>query len=154
MRILVFMGSPNYDGNTAVTTRFFTEELEKQGAEVDYVEVYKKNIGPCIACKKCAYMPDTPHCALDDDVNEMVDKVMEADSVVFASPIYSFYCTAPIKALQDRIIYCMNKYFGKGGRKSYWTGKTVSMLITCGYRTEYAAFPFEEGMKRFAATAG
>lgn len=40
------------------------------------------------------------------------DKVLESDMLILAIPIYSWYCTPPMKAFIDRLVYGMNKYYG------------------------------------------
>ena len=73
-----------------------------------------------------------------------------ADLLLLASPIYSWYCTAPLKAALDRMVYAMNKYYGDQGRgPSLWRGRAVAAVTTCGYRPERGADLWEEGLQRY-----
>ncbi|MEG0156717.1 MAG: flavodoxin family protein, partial [Anaerovoracaceae bacterium] len=65
------------------------------------------------------------------------------------SPIYSWYCTPPMKAALDRLVYAMNKYFGAQRGPALWAGKKLGIITTCGYPVETGADLWEEGMKRY-----
>ena len=54
-----------------------------------------------------------------------------------ATPIYSWYCTPPMKALLDRMVYGMNKYYGEEKGPSLWKGKALALLELMGL-SEYA----------------
>jgi multimeric flavodoxin WrbA len=86
---------------------------------------------------------------IKDDAHAIFDAVLESDLILLATPIYSFYCTPPMKALLDRFVYGMNKYYGETKGQSLWAGKKVGILATCGYPPEKGADLFEEGMKRY-----
>jgi putative NADPH-quinone reductase len=62
---------------------------------------------------------------------------------------YSWFCTPPMKALLDRLVYGMNKYYGEEKGPSLWEGKKLAIVATCGYRPENGADLFEEGMNRY-----
>lgn len=84
-----------------------------------------------------------------DDVPAIFDQVLAADLLVLATPIYSWYCTAPMKALLDRLVYGMNKFYGGEKGPSLWEGKAMALLLTCGYRPERGCDLFEEGVRRY-----
>ena len=77
------------------------------------------------------------------------NNLLAADLIVFATPIYSWYCTPPMKALMDRMVYGMNKYYGAEKGPALWAGKSVALLTTCGYRPEKGVDLFEEGLRRY-----
>jgi multimeric flavodoxin WrbA len=76
------------------------------------------------------------------------------DLLVLATPIYVWYCTPPMKALMDRLVYVMNKYYGEEKGPSIWKGKSVAVLETCGYPPEKGSDLFEEGVRRFCKHSG
>lgn len=91
-----------------------------------------------------------PACVLRDDMQPIFESVLSADLLLLASPIYSWYCTAPLKAALDRMVYAMNKYYGDQGRgPSLWRGRAVAAVTTCGYRPERGADLWEEGLRRY-----
>ena len=70
--------------------------------------------------------------------------------MLLATPIYSWYCTAPVKAALDRLVYAMDKYYGEQGKgPSLLAGKAMAAVLTCGYRPEKGADLFTEGMRRW-----
>ncbi len=149
MKTIILMGSPRKKGNTQALLVPFVEELYKNNVSSDTIWLYDKKIEPCIACRKCQADHSIFGCWYDDDVQEIFDKILEADHIVLASPIYSWYCTPPMKSLLDRLVYGMNKYYGDTKGPSLWAGKKVSLIVTCGYRPKKGADLFEEGMKRY-----
>jgi len=59
-----------------------------------------------------------------------------------------------MKALLDRLVYGMNKYYGEKRGPSLWIGKRLALLLTCGYPPEKGADLFIEGMRRYAKHSG
>ncbi|MBP3510167.1 flavodoxin family protein [Oscillibacter sp.] len=149
MKALVLMGSPRKNGNTAALLKPFCEELENGGAEVETVWLYDRDIRPCVACRSCQRDWSVFGCAQQNDVQEIFDKVLTCDLLVLATPIYAWYCTPPMKALLDRLVYGMNKFYGAEKGPSLWAGKAVALLTTCGYRLEKGCDLFEEGVRRY-----
>ncbi|TQI67640.1 flavodoxin family protein [Clostridium sp. KNHs216] len=149
MKYCILMGSPRKTGNTASLLKPFTEELSACGAEYDLISLYGKNIQPCIACRACQADWSKFGCRYQDDVQEIFDKILASDMLVLATPIYSWYCTPPMKALLDRLVYGMNKYYGNEKGPALWAGKKLALLTTCGYRPEKGADLFEIGMERY-----
>ena len=154
MKILVLMGSPRKNGNTTALAKVFIDEAEKLGNTCEAVYLYDKKIGPCLACRGCQSDWEKPACVQKDDMTEIIDKVMESDMIVFASPIYSWYCTAPTKAAMDRLVYCLNKYYGGEKGPSIWKGKKVAAVTTCGYKTEKGTDLWDEGLRRYCKHSG
>ena len=128
MKILVLMGSPRKDGNTAALLAPFCEELRAGGAEVETIWLYDRDIRPCLACRRCQEDWTVFGCGQRDDVQAVFDKVMDCGCVILATPIYAWYCTPPMKALLDRLVYGMNKYYGDEKGPSLWAGKAVALL--------------------------
>ena len=150
MKICILTGSPRRNGNTAALLEPFIEELKKHGAEITVVDLFTKTINPCTACRSCQDVSGAFGCPQKDDMQSVFDLVMEADLFVLATPIYSWYCTPPMKAALDRLVYGMNKFYGGTGLKEcLWKGKKCAVLATCGYPVEKGADLFEQGMKRY-----
>lgn len=154
MRACVLMGSPRKNGNTAALLEPFCEELRKGGAETETVWLYGRDIRPCVACRACQRDWAAFGCSQKDDVQAIFDLVLESSLIVLATPIYSWYCTPPMKALLDRLVYGMNKFYGGTKGPALWAGKAVALLETCGYRPEKGCGLFEEGMRRYCKHSG
>ena len=145
------MGSPRQQGNTAALLEPFCQELKHGGAETEVVRLYDRDIRPCRACRACQKDWTMFGCPQQDDVHSIFDRALAADLMVLATPIYAWYCTAPMKALLDRLVYGMNKFYGETRGPSLWEGKAMALLLTCGYRPEKGCDLFETGMKRYCA---
>lgn len=146
MRVVVLMGSPRLQGNTAELCKPFIQELEKSGAAVHYIPLANKTISPCKGCYACQDVEGVYGCIQSDDMQEIVSEIEWADCIVLATPIYSWYCTSSMKMMLDRH-YGLNKYYGKA-KGSLWAGKKVAILATHGYDREYATSPFVMGIQR------
>ena len=154
MKTYILMASPRREGNTAALVAPFMDELKSAGHEAEMVWLYDKDIQPCLACRVCQKDWTKFGCVRQDDVPEIFDKILDADLIVFATPIYCWYCTAPMKALMDRLVYGMNKYYGDEKGPALWAGKAVASITTCGYRPERGADLWEEGLKRYCKHSG
>ena len=154
MKACVLMGSPRKSGNTAALLKPFCEELRTGGAEVETVWLYDQDIQPCVACRTCQRDWTVFGCARRDDGQKLFNLVLGSDLIVLATPIYAWYCTPPMKALLDRLVYGMNKFYGEAKGPSLWKGKAMALLETCGYRPEKGCDLFEEGMRRYCKHSG
>ena len=146
MKVLILMGSPRINGNTAELCKPFIEELENNNAKVKYITLGDKEIKSCKGCAVCQNVQGAYGCMQNDYMNNIVEDIIWADCIVLATPIYSWYCTAEMKTVLDRH-YGLNKFYGKA-KGSLWAGKGVAILATHGYDGAYATDPFEMGVKR------
>ena len=149
MNYCILMGSPRKNGNTAALLKPFIEELTVLGNKLELIWLYDKSISPCVACRVCQQDWSKFGCRFDDDAQEIFDRILAYDVLVLATPIYSWYCTPPMKALLDRLVYGMNKYYGDRKGPSLWAGKKVALITTCGYRPEKGSDLFQSGMERY-----
>lgn len=154
MRTLILMGSPRKNGNTAALLEPFRAELEAAETEAETVWLYDRDIRPCVACRRCQEDWTAFGCSQADDVPELFQKALDSDLLLLATPIYAWYCTPPMKALLDRLAYGMNKFYGGTRGPSLWKGKSLALLMTCGYRPEKGCDLFEEGMRRYCKHSG
>ena len=148
-QICVLLASPRKSGNTEALTMNFIEHMRKYDVNCTIYNLYNMDIRPCIACRHCQQDWSTFNCWQKDDVQEIFDSIMQSDSIILCSPIYSWYCTTQMKSLLDRLVYGMNKYYGEEKGPSLWKGKNVAIITTCGYKVEKGADLWEEGVKRY-----
>lgn len=149
MNVCILMGSFRKDGNTETFTKTIMNVLESE-MNVEYITLRDKDIKPCTACWTCQDIFDGPGCPKEDDCDEIFKAVLKADCLLLATPMYSWYCTPPMKALLDRLVYTMNKYYGKTKGPCLWENKKIGIITTCGYGLNDGAGVFEEGIKRYA----
>jgi multimeric flavodoxin WrbA len=150
MKVCILIGSPRKYGNTASLTTLLAAELEARGVEIAVIDLFDKTIKSCIGCRACQDVPDGFGCPLEDDMQDIFGRILESDLFVLATPIYSWYCTPPMKAMLDRLVYGMNKYYGSEGTKhSLWENKKCALLVTCGYPPDKGADLLEQGIVRY-----
>lgn len=99
MRIVILLGSPHRHGTTAKLAAAFEKGALSAGHSVESVFVPGEKIAPCRSCDICR---KTGTCMQQDSAPMLTDKLMEADAVVFVSPLFYFNMTAQLKALIDR----------------------------------------------------
>ena len=104
MKILVLTGSPCKNGNSNTLADYFIKGATEAGHEVVRFNSAFKNVHPCIACNKCGMNGD---CIFQDDFNEVRDNIVNADMVVFATPMYYFGFSSQLKSVIDRF-YSIN----------------------------------------------
>lgn len=149
MKCCILMGSPRKNGNTISLVKPFAAELEQRGWEWNLTWLYDKNIAPCTACRACQQDWTKVGCCQSDDMLFLFEEILSCDLLILATPIYSWYCTPPMKAALDRLVYGMNKYYGQEMGPALWEGKPVALITTCGYRPEQGADLWEAGIKRY-----
>lgn len=104
MRVLALNGSPNTDrGNTALILNPFLEGLQDGGADVETFYTMKLDIQPCLGDFQC-WLKTPGRCHQPDDMQKLHPRMREADVWVFASPVYVWGVSGPLKNLMDRII--------------------------------------------------
>lgn len=144
------MGSPRKEGNTAAVLGVLQEEFCRLGIDCRVFDLYEENLEPCLGCKGCQ---DTENlgCVMEEDgLLNIYDSIQSSDLLLLASPIYCWFCTAPMKAVMDRLIYATNKFYGAAGNKiSLLSGKTVAAVATCGYRPEKGSDLWDEALRRW-----
>lgn len=144
-RIAVLMGSPRAVSNTEELCKPFISECKQLGAEVHYVRLADLHIAPCKGCYACQNVSDAYGCVQQDEMQTVVNEIVWADLIVLATPIYAFYCAAPMKNVLDRH-YGLNKFYGSADG-SLWAGKQVAIIATHGYDADYATKPFVLGVQ-------
>ena len=104
MKILILTGSPRKNGNSNTLADEFAKGAKEAGHEVVRFDAAFKKVHPCIACDHCGM--DGP-CVFEDDFEFVRKHIVNADCVVFASPMYYFGLSAQLKLVIDRF-YAIN----------------------------------------------
>ena len=99
VQVLGIAGSPRKNGNTELLIREFMRGAEAGGHETELIILSELKISPCTSCGSCQ---KTGKCIMIDDMQPMHKKLLEADCIVFASPIYFGGVSAQLKAFIDR----------------------------------------------------
>lgn len=97
--ITAIYGSPRRSGNTATLLKHAVVGAQSAGAVVDEIVLRDQRISPCMeiyACKKGG------NCAINDDFTAVRDRLLSADAIMIASPIFFYSVSAHTKTLMDR----------------------------------------------------
>ena len=127
-RILVIQGGGRPKGNTAQLVSHFVQGAEEAGHHVEVVSLLKNEVKGCLGCNACRY---SKPCVQKDSFNDIVPKIIEADMIVFASPLYFWTISSRIKAFVERF-YCIAEEDPNPplGRYEKYTNKDCALLMT------------------------
>lgn len=99
--ILIISASPRKDGNSDLLCDEFAKGARSAGHRVEKVRLADKTIHYCRGCGACN---DTHVCLQKDDMADLLDKVLEADVIVLATPVYFYTLCAQMKTFIDRTV--------------------------------------------------
>lgn len=101
-KVLILSGSPRKGGNSDLLCGEFLRGAIEAGHDVEKIRVAEKKIGYCSGCYYCQKSGGV--CAKKDDMAEILQKIIDADVIVFASPVYFYSIDAQLKTLIDRTV--------------------------------------------------
>ena len=99
VKVLGISTSPRLEGNSDLLLRQALAGAESKDAETEYIRLCDLNIAPCTECNFCY---DSGKCKIDDDYQTLSSKMLEADRLIFATPIFFMTVCAQAKILIDR----------------------------------------------------
>ena len=99
LRILGIAASPRGDGNTDLLLREVLRGAADAGAQTEFLALRSVQMRPCIECNACQ---KTGRCAVQDGMTPIFDKLVTADGLVFASPVFFTAVSAYAKIMIDR----------------------------------------------------
>jgi multimeric flavodoxin WrbA len=99
LKTLGISTSPRLKGNSDLLLREALSGAESAGSRVEYLRLCDFDIGPCIECNTCY---ETGRCRIEDDYQAVLEKILSADRLIFATPIFFMTVCAQAKMLIDR----------------------------------------------------
>jgi len=99
-KVLIIGGSPRQGGNSETLCKEFARGAAEAGHDAEYITLADKKIGFCTACYAC----QKGSCPQKDDAAEIIQKMLAADVLVLATPVYFYTMSAQLKALIDRSV--------------------------------------------------
>lgn len=118
-KVLILAGSPRLHGNSGILSDEFARGAKAAGCEVEKIEIQRKKVAGCLGCNAC--YKNEGVCVQKDDMTEIREKMIAADIIVLASPIYFYSMTAQLKAVIDRTYAFFQQL----------SGKTFYFLVSC-----------------------
>jgi putative NADPH-quinone reductase len=143
MKVLAINSSPNAEnGCTAKMLSPLLEGMQAAGATTETINLGKLKINHCIACFNCWFK--TPgKCIHKDDMAPLIQKYVEADFVIFATPLYVYNVSGMMKVFLDRIIPMALPFFetdesnpsisSHPSRYDNFKSKKVLLVSPCGF---------------------
>ena len=105
MKVLAVSASPRRGGNSDVLCDRFLMGAEAAGHEAEKIRLADKRIGPCLACYACH--SGARRCVQQDDMADIQQRIIDADVIVLAVPVYFYSMAAQMKTMIDR---CLPRY--------------------------------------------
>lgn len=97
-KILGISGSPR-NGNTSFLVKEALKAAEEEGVETEFISLMDKELNPCLACDICKTEGE---CVINDDINDILNKMEESDGIIIGSPVYFGGVSSQVKMLIDR----------------------------------------------------
>lgn len=113
-QVVAIIGSPR-KGRTYKAVSRFEQELKRLGTiDFEYLFLKDVHLENCRGCELCLSKGEQ-FCPLKDDLNKIYERLIKADGVIFATPVYSLQVTALLKNLLDRMAYIFHRprFFNK-----------------------------------------
>ncbi|MFX0114159.1 MAG: flavodoxin family protein [Candidatus Hodarchaeota archaeon] len=141
MKTVVLHGSPRKNGSSDTLVEHFLKGL-RLGGNGDIKEFFANelSIRPCQGCLTCN-KPLEQYCVIEDDMQKIYSAFINANIVVFATPMYWGYMTAQLKAIIDRMEAIASE--------KYFKGKTFVLIVTYHYHCESTIAFFKRIAKYF-----
>lgn len=117
--VLILEGSPRPNGNSALLSAEFARGASEAGCTVETVQISRCKVGGCLGCNAC--YRNGGRCVQQDGMEQIRAKMLAADCIVLASPIYFYSMTSQMKAVIDRTYAFYPEL----------KGKTFYFLISC-----------------------
>ena len=138
-KILVISTSLRANSNSDILAEAFMGGAREAGHEVEKVSLKDKTIGFCKGCLACQ---KTGNCVIRDDAGEIVEKMLHADALVFATPIYYYEMSGQMKTVLDRAnpLYTADYAY-----------RDVYLLATAADEDEHAIDGARKGLEGFIA---
>jgi len=124
-QVLALLGSPREGGNSDLLAQAVLRGAEEKGYSTGSIRLQGMRLGGCIDCRKC-WSKGSP-CVIPDSMNEIHDRIREADVLVFATPLYWYTWSSQIKPVWDRFLPFLHE-------KAEWDlrGKKALLVATAG----------------------
>ena len=104
MKVIAFMGSPRKNGNTEILVDSFLEGAKSKGADTEKISLYDCTINPCQGCYRNCWLGPGDCTRFQDDMNQLISKMISSDLILIASPVYMANYTAQLTAFFERCI--------------------------------------------------
>ncbi|SFL38368.1 Multimeric flavodoxin WrbA [Methanobrevibacter olleyae] len=148
MKTIVINASPRKKWNTAQIMKSAADGAESIGAEVEYIDLYTLDFKGCMSCLACKKVDkEKAKCYWKDELSPLIDKILNADTLLIGSPIYYGQPTSGFRALFERLLFCVTSF---DGEPTYYKGKLkIGLFYTMNAPKEFYEGVIKEKFKEF-----
>ncbi len=114
-KVLIISSTPRAGGNSEILCEEFARGAAESGNDAEIVRLREKKIGMCTGCGTCSELQKP--CPQKDDADDVAEKMIAADVIVLATPVYFYAPCAQLKAFLDR---CCARYEEISGKEFYF----------------------------------
>jgi len=152
MKVLAIQGSPRKKGNTDLVLDWVLKAVRQKGhRSLGKLYAADLEVCGCRECFACQKHEGEPGCGIKDDMEIVYKKMLAADLIVLATPVFCWGPTAQLKAILDRL-YATFK-FGEDPYISLLEGKKAALVVTAGGSEDDGANCCEEMYRSLFAFA-
>lgn len=108
--ILVLSSSPRKNGNSDILCEQFIKGAKESGHNTEKIYISDMKINYCTGCGVCN---TTGKCVQHDGMEELCEKMLKADVIVFAAPVYFYSMCGQMKVFIDRLVPVYTKLLNK-----------------------------------------
>lgn len=137
-KVLILSSSPRRGGNSDTLCDQFQKGAVEAGNQVEKIFLKEKNINYCTGCGACY---NSSKCFQHDDMADVLEKIVQADVIVMATPVYFYTMAAQMKTLIDRTV----------PRYEEITGKDFYFIVTAADNSIKAMERTIEGFRGFTS---
>lgn len=141
-KVLILSGSPRKGGNSDILCDEFLRGAQDAGHKAEKIRVAEKKVAPCSGCYYCSTHGGA--CVHKDDMADILQKMIDADVIVLASPVYFYSISAQLKAVIDRTVarwlevkdkeFLLHHHHGRRGKSlcGHYAGLLPGLCRLCG----------------------
>ena len=100
-KVIIISSTPRRDGNSEILSNEFARGAMDAGHEVEIITLRDYHLNYCVACYACT---DSGKCVIGDGMNEIAEKLLTADVIVFSTPVYFYSMSGQLKVFIDRLV--------------------------------------------------
>lgn len=146
MNILVIESSPHKKGSSNLLAEHFIEGAKEAGHQVTVFDAARASLHPCLGCDACGM---SGPCCQKDDMAGLQEQILQADMLVFVTPLYYFGMSTQLKTVIDRFYSFNGALTGKREKTALivaaWDSKEWTMKdIQSHYETLCRYLDFQD----------
>ncbi len=154
MKIVAVQGSPRARGNTQALLDMVLDAARSAGARTETIQLSEyRNLVGCEECFCCDEAGSDHQCAIDDDMQDVLRKLHEADAIVWATPVFAWMPSWLLKIALDRL-YCTVEFSEAGKVNCSLSGRRMAAVLTSGGAAADNCDLIETALERSASYLG